>query len=206
MRKAGMLYVLDKDTSNQRFLLEIGTSLGLKPVALRSLAQFLEQYRPDRPACLIAEIRLDSLDFIDLQERIRTRSLQVPVIFFTGYADVEAAVEAMKCGAFDFLQKPCGAQRLANRISQAIAQDEQQLQIRVRQSAAIKRLGALTEREHRIAELFSVGKETKQIARQLRISAKTVDFHRGNAFRKLGVSNVAQLVHLLLAAKKLATD
>ena len=203
MRNTGVLYALDRDAFNLRFLVDIGNSLGLATKTFHSLEEFLNHYSPSAPSCLVTEIRLQGTESVDLQQRLRAGQLRVPVIFLTEYADVESAVEAMKSGAFDFIQKPCGAQKLANRISQALARDREQLQCREGQAVTKQRLSALTSRERQVVELFSLGKETKQIARQLSISAKTVDFHRGNAYRKLGVSNVAELVRLFLLSQSL---
>jgi FixJ family two-component response regulator len=139
---------------------------------------------------------------LELQEILRTRNIAIPIIIITGYGEVPAAVQAMKRGAVDFLEKPFNDQVLVEKVQKAIAEDAQIRQHRAEQEAVLARLALLTPREREVMDLAIVGKLNKVIACQLGISPKTVEFHRSHIMKKMEVGSVAELVALVISAAK----
>ena len=157
--------------------------------------------RPDwatRPGCVLLDVRMRNMSGIEVFERLvrRNPGLPVPVIFLTGHGDIPMAVEALKRGAFDFLEKPFADNRLVDRVEQAI--DESRRRIKAEESSAdlATRLARLSSREREVMRLILEGKLNKLIAADLGISMRTVEVHRANVFAKMAVRNGVDLARL----------
>ena len=145
-------------------------------------------------ACLVLDVRLPGISGLQLQERLRQRPEIPPIIFISGHADVPTAVQAMRAGALDFLQKPFPEQILLDRVEQAIDLSLQKRRDRVRRSALEARTAQLTARERDVLECMLSGRANKLIADELAISVKTVEQHRARVMEKMRVGSVAELV------------
>ena len=160
---------------------------------------FLECYRPDAPGCILLDIVMPGISGLDLQAEIRRRGWATPIVFIAGGGRVSDSVQALKAGAVDFLEKPFTRETLSLAIVNALAKDRQDRSAIERQSRYQQRFARLTEREWEILTLMVAGaadRSSKQLARDLDISHRTVEHHRARIFEKTGASSVAELVKL----------
>jgi RNA polymerase sigma factor (sigma-70 family) len=173
-------------------------SVGLKASTFSGAQQFLELYEPDTPGCVILDIRMPGMSGLDLQRALTTRGIQIPVIMITGHAEVPVAVQALKCGAFDFIEKPFSPQLLLDRIRRAVEVDIQRRQASSERAEIKARIAELTPRERQVMDLVVAGKANKVIASELGLSPKTVEVHRAQVMRKMRVDSLAELVRVAL--------
>ena len=145
----------------------------------------------------LLDIRMESMSGLRLHEEIKARRLRNPVLFLSGHGDIPMAVEALKNGAFDFLEKPYGDNALADRIEQALAVDAAMRQHDALAGERAARMGSLTEREHEVMLRVAAGKLNKVIADDLHVSVRTVEVHRARVYAKLGVRSAAEVATLL---------
>lgn len=196
-----LIYVVDDDDAfrdSLRWLLE---SAGYRVAAFPSAERFLASHRAGHGACLLLDVRMPGLSGIELQEELNRRGDGIPVIFLTGHGDVPMAVEAVKKGAFDFVEKPFGNSRLVALIEQVATLDAPVRHERAEQRSATVRLSTLTEREREVLDLVSIGRRNKQIAEALGISIKTVEAHRAHAMEKMGAASIAEVVRAMLSSQ-----
>ena len=156
--------------------------------------------------CLVLDIRMPGMSGLELQQLLVARRWLLPIVFITGHGDVELAVQAMKHGAFDFLEKPFKDQRLLDVVSAALRQRGADLQREGRARQAAQRLARLSPREGEVALLVARGWPNKLVARALDISEKTVHIHRQHVMEKSEVGSAAELTHLMLLANPAALD
>jgi FixJ family two-component response regulator len=186
--------VVDDDEQVRQALSSLFRSLGAEVSALASASE-LQQYRfPDRPCCVILDVRLRGASGLDAQALLVERGNPVPVIFITGHGDIPMTVTAMKAGAEHFLAKPFREQELLDAVNAALNKDASR-RARERQAAAVRaRYDSLTPREREVMALVSAGCLNKQIADQLDISEITVKIHRAQVMRKMEADSLAMLV------------
>lgn len=196
-----LIYVVDDDDAfrdSLRWLLE---SAGYRVVEFSSAERFLSAHQAGSGACLLLDVRMPGLSGIELQAELNHRGEGIPVIFLTGHGDVPMAVEAIKKGAYDFVEKPLVNSRLLALIDEVAAIGEPARHDRAQQLAATARLETLTEREREVLDRVAAGRRNKQIAAELGISVKTVEVHRSRAMEKMGVASIAEVVRAMLSAK-----
>jgi FixJ family two-component response regulator len=191
-----VVYVVDDDESVRRSLARLIRSVGLETQAFPSAESFLERPLPDRPACLILDLRLSGPSGLDLQAELGQRQRAVPIIFITGHGTVPASVRAMKGGALDFLQKPIDRDELLERVHQALARSREACRERADRAAIQRRFDTLTPREREVLGLVVRGMLNKQIAAELGAAEKTIKIHRGRVMKKMEADSVANLVRL----------
>ena len=190
------VFVVDDDADLRESLGWLFESAGLRVKSYSTAQEFLTDYKPDDPGCLLLDVRMPGLSGLDLQEELRRRGVPPPIIMMTGHARVPMAVRALKGGAIDFIQKPFSDQSLLERIRQAIDLDRRTRQVRVECTQFAALLTYLTPREREVMDLVIAGKPNKIIAADLGISPKTVEIHRGRVMAKMQVESVAELVRL----------
>ena len=197
---AWQIHVVDDDAAFRRSLVFLLESMGWDVVAHESAAGFLEHGLPNAAAigCLLLDVRMPGMSGLELQQLLRSRQCALPIVFLTGHGDVELAVQAMKHGAFDFLEKPFKDQRLLDVVAAALRQRESSLQSEERTRQASARLQQLTPREAEVALLVARGLPNKLVARELDISEKTVHIHRQHVMEKTGLGSAAELARLIL--------
>jgi RNA polymerase sigma factor (sigma-70 family) len=197
-----IVYIVDDDPSMRRALLRLVDSVGLEATAFQNAREFLDGFDATRPACLVLDLRLPQMSGLELQAELQARDVVLPIIMISGYAEVSSAVRAMKAGAIDFIQKPFNDLALLERVNQAIALAVEAVARREADAAVSARMRRLTPRQRDVLRLVVRGCANKQIAAELGLSAKTVEVHRANLMRKLEVSNIAELVHLMRGDKQ----
>ena len=192
------LIVVDDDAGLRTAIEQMGTSAGLEVQAFGSAEEFLTAIpKHDGPCCLILDQRMSGLSGLGLQQQLLRSGVHLPIIFLTGFADVRSAVQAMRAGAFDVLEKPFHPGMLLDRIKAALDLDADAL-IAVSENAEIAtRLATLSPKERHVCDLLVQGKTSKEIARDLKIGLPTVAKHRAKVLRKCHVQNVIGLVSLI---------
>ena len=193
--------VVDDDDAfrdSLRWLLE---STGYRVAAYSTAERFLAGYKPGSASCLVLDVRMPGLTGLELQQELNRRGVTLPIIFITGHGDVPMAVNAVKSGAFDFLEKPFKDAQLLALIEQAASLGTSG-SARAQGRCAAARLATLTQREREVMELVVRGLKNKKIAEALGISVKTVEAHRAKAMEKMDVGSVAELVQAILSAKQ----
>jgi two-component system, LuxR family, response regulator FixJ len=194
------VFVVDDDPGMRKSLGRLLQSVGLPFEAYDSATTFLAGHDPDRPGCLVLDVRMPEMSGLELQEQLTARRMSLPIIVVSGHADVSMAVRAMKLGSFDFIEKPCSPQQLLECIYKALALDRRtRTELRWRHSMKL-RLHLLSARERQILALVVSGQTSKAIAKQLAVSVSTVDNHRANIMKKLGATTPADLTRIAVAA------
>ncbi len=192
------VYVVDDDAEVRASLARLMKEISLPVEAASTANEFLETYDPNCVSCLVVDVRMPGASGIDLQRKLLEDGIAIPVIVISGHGDIPLAVEAMKLGALDFLEKPFRAQSLLDRVQQALAMDERQREERAERASVAGSWGLLTQREQEVVDLVVEGLTNKEIAARLGVSPQAIDAHRGKAFTKLGVHSVAGLVKVAL--------
>ncbi|AWN39065.1 response regulator transcription factor [Methylobacterium radiodurans] len=191
---APLVVIVEDDEGVREGLQDLLRSVGLDTIAYGSTGDLLGATLPDRPGCLILDVRLPGSSGLDLQAKLAATGNRLPIIFMTGHGDIPMSVQAMKAGALDFLTKPFRDQDMLDAIAVAIERDR----VRRASSAGVAELEALaatlTAREAEVMQHVVRGLLNKQIAHALGISEITVKIHRGNVMRKMGAGSVADLV------------
>lgn len=155
----------------------------------------------DPIGCVLSDVRMPGIDGLELQRRLTESGISLPVILMTAHGGVRAAVNGMKAGAVEFLEKPFADDQVLSAVHSAVEQSRRRHARRSVAAEAARRLAALTPREHEVLELLVAGLPSKAIARTLAISPRTVDVHRGRVFDKLQAENLPELVRLVTAAR-----
>jgi FixJ family two-component response regulator len=187
------IFILDDDTPVRESLASLFSSVGYSVEAYASGPEFLAQYRRDRPACLILDVRMPSMNGLSVQEQLKDRGVSVPTIVLTGHAEVTLAVRAMKAGAFDFILKPFSEHELLECTRAALAKARVEFETHCERNSFERRLRRLTPREREVLAHVLEGKANKVIAFDLRISQKTVEVHRYHVMHKMGARSAVEL-------------
>ena len=196
--KRGTVYVVDDDEAvrdSVQWLLE-GQDFRVR--SFESSEVFLARYDPREVACLIVDIRMDGMSGLELQDRLIERNSLLPIAFITGHGDVPLAVDTMKKGALDFIQKPFNEQQLVPLVERMLEQARANFAEHQQAASRDALLSKLTGREAQVLERIVAGRLNKQIADDLGISIKTVEAHRANIMEKLGANTVADLLKIAL--------
>ncbi|NLD68272.1 MAG: response regulator transcription factor [Limnobacter sp.] len=202
------IYLVDDDAAFRRSVVFLLDSVGWNVVEYESAEAFLADHEtpPEDLGCLLLDIRMPVMSGMALQQQLRGRGWSVSIVFMTGHGDVELAVQAMKSGACDFLEKPFKDQALLDAVDQAVQQTLEHRRRARRQDQARSLLDRLSPREHEVARLVARGLPNKSVARTLGISEKTVHVHRQHVMEKAEVGSAAELARLMLRADPCALD
>jgi FixJ family two-component response regulator len=200
------VFIIDNDSSMRTSLAWLMESADLATETFETAEVFLERYTPDRPGCLVLDLRLPGMSGVALQEELRQRGIALPIIMISGFADVDTAVRVLKRGALDFIEKPFPDAVLLERVHEALLLDEHRRRdwaVRERVAASLARL---TARERAVFDQVVLGKANKVVAIEFGISEKTVEAHRARVMHKLGASSLAELVRMDLQAHALSHE
>ncbi len=192
------IYVVDDDDGMRRALDALLSTVGYKTAVFSRPTDFLTNFKPDSPGCLVLDIRMPDMSGLEVQQQLNRMGSMLPVIFITGHGDVPMAVQAMKEGAFEFIQKPFRDQDLIDRINHALKLDAENRSTVARHADIQHRIESLTPRERQVMDLVVDGAANKVIAIDLALSERTVEIHRAKVMEKMGARSVAHLVKLHL--------
>lgn len=196
------IYIVDDDDAvrdSLRFLLETN---GYNVLTFSSGEEFLEKYDPTLVSILITDVRMPGMSGLQLQEELNARKVNIPIVFITGHGNVPMAVNTLKQGAMDFIEKPFNLSDIQEVISNLTAEAQARADAAQNQRANEELLNRLTSREQQVLGRIVAGRLNKQIADDLNISIKTVEAHRANIMEKLQVSTVADLMKVALNSQK----
>lgn len=189
-----ILFVVDDEPAMLKSLRQLGESAGLRVETFSCASEFLANCSPERAGCVLLDLNMPDMDGLELQGRLKSLSVSLPVIFLTGHGDIPTAVRAIKEGAVDFIEKPFEVPALLERIRAAMAMDAEARARRDEWISFESRLHRLTAREREVMDLLVGGISVKAAAARLGLSHKTVQVHRARIMEKLEVNTTAELV------------
>jgi len=195
------VYVVDDNPAVRDAIRWLVEEVGLQAQVYSTALEFIDDFDPAAVGCLVLDIRMPGMGGLELQDYLQSKDYTVPVIVVTGHGDVPMAVRAMKCGAFDFLQKPFNDQTLLDTIFLAIKHHKSIMESARQRLLASKNLSTLTRREGQVLKMLRAGKSSREIAEKLNISVRTVEGHRSKIMDKMNSHSVAQLLELAHVAE-----
>jgi FixJ family two-component response regulator len=193
-----IVYIIDDDDIILWMFQELLQGIGAEFRTYSSARAFLDAYAPGPHECLICDLRMPEVGGLEVQRQLLDQGAHLPMIFVSGYAEVDSAVEAIKKGAFDFLSKPVNGAILLEKVQSALARSQQLYAEHRARVAREARLALLTPKERQVADLVVAGKSSPKIAEELDISVRTVENHRARLMEKLHVDSAVDLVKLFL--------
>ena len=193
-----IVYVVDDDEAIRRSVRRLLEQVELPVETFASPLDFLNAHDPDRVGCLVLDVRMPGMSGIDLQKRMIEDETGLPVIIVTGHGDIQMAVDSMRRGAIDFLEKPYRAQALLDSIHRALALDRVRHEERRIARELSNRFTKLTAREREVVAMVVKGLTNREIASRVGVSPQAIDARRARAMGKLGVATVPELVEFVL--------
>ena len=197
------VYIVDDDAGVRKSLRWLIETLGVPVKTFESAANFLDVCDARMPGCLVLDVVMPGMTGLELQEELRRRGAEIPIIMLTGYADVPTAVRSLKNGAVEFLEKPFDDDVLLQQVQRALALDARRRKERGECDDVFERMTRLTPREHEVLDLVVEGLSSKEIAARISVSFKTVEAHRAKIMTKIEAASVADLVRLVVGASSL---
>ncbi len=194
------VFIVDDDQAVRESLSDLMDSVGLNAETFASAQEFLTRYTPSLWGCLVLDIRMLGMSGLELQDELTRRGSLLPTIFITGHGDVPMAVQAMRRGAMDFIQKPFREQDLLDSINLALENGAKIRESELERQTVRQQVESLTPREREVMDKIIAGKSNKVIATDLGLSQRTVEVHRANVMEKLQVRSLADLVRLVTHA------
>jgi two-component system response regulator FixJ len=200
MANEKVVHVVDDDDAVRRSLSFLLASDGL-PVRLHASAEaFLQEMDGVQEGCVVTDVRMPGLDGIEFLSRLRTLGFRLPVIVMTGHADVPMAVEALKRGAVDFIEKPFSDDLFLGVVRSALVVSDIESRENARAAEMRERVDHLSERERQVLQKLVAGKPNKVIAFELGISARTIEIYRANVMAKMQAKSLSELVRMSVVA------
>jgi two-component system CheB/CheR fusion protein len=203
---APVIFIVDDDREIRYGFRAVLEEAGRTVEDYASCEEFLEAYRPGREACLLIDAYLPGMSGLELLQRLRDEGHKLPAIMITGNSDVSMAVQAMKAGASDFIEKPIGRSELLASVERALGQSRDSSKLFAWREAAANHVANLTQREREIMELVLAGHSSKNIAADLHISQRTVENHRASIMNKTGSKSLPALARWAMAASWSGAD
>jgi len=191
------VFIIDDDEAVRDSLKLLMKSVGLEVKCYSRAAEFLKTYKTGQAGCLILDIRMPGMSGLELQQELLNLHATLPIIFITGHGDVPMAVQAIRDGAIDFIQKPFRDQDLIDRIHAALELDAQTRTKLHKLNSIGRNMDTLTKRERQILDMIVAGKPNKVIAAKLFLSQRTVEVHRARAMEKMEADSTADLVRMV---------
>ncbi len=191
------VYIVDDDEAVRDSIKELVESVGMNAAIFDSAQAVLAVLKPDSAGCIVLDIRMIGMSGLGLQKRLIELGISLPLIFITGHGDIDMAVEAIKLGAMDFIQKPYHEQNLLDSINAAMVLDVEKRNEAQRIEESRQHNAELTHREKEVMQLLLKGLTNKHIGKTLSISPRTVEVHRQHIFEKFDVHSASQLMYLV---------
>ena len=193
------VFIVDDDREVRDALRLLMESVGLRVECFESSQAYLDQFNPEKPGCLVLDVRMPGMSGLDLQARLAEERLCPPIIIVTGHGDVPMAVRAVQAGAMNFIEKPFNDQVLLDSVHRAIENDAQQRGDVSRLAEIEARFAKLTPREREVLELVVAGRRNKLIAADLGVSQSTVEAHRAKVMEKMEAGTLSELMRMTLS-------
>jgi len=191
-----VVYIVDDDENMREALLAILETTGHHVALFSRPEDFLQSHSLNQHGCVLLDIRMPTMSGLEVQQRLNSAGSMLPVIFMSGCGDIPIAVQVMKEGAFDFIQKPFREEEIMDRINRALQLDTENRKAILQRTELQRRFETLSQREAQVFELVTNGRANKAIAAELGLSERTVEIHRANVMEKLGARSIAHLVKI----------
>ena len=201
MQNEALVHIIDDDDAVRDALHMLLTSENITAQTYASAEEFLEQEKILQPGCLLLDVRMPGISGLQLLDHLKKKDISLPVVLITGHGDVSMAVQAMKDGATDFIEKPFNNERLIKTIKNCLDECENINSKSEYKQEMLNKLATLTKREHEIMNLLVEGKKNKTIAQELGISPRTVELHRAKVMDKLQANSLSDIVRTALLIK-----
>lgn len=203
MSNGAVVHLIDDDEDIRRALAFLLGTAGLAVRVHESALKFLEKLDTLQPGCIVSDVRMPGMDGLELQQKLKAMGVEMPIIIMTGHADVPLAVQAMKAGAVDFIEKPFDDEILLSAIRIALDVYDKSGQSSTEIAQIQARLDTLSAREREVLVGLLAGHANKTIAYDLELSPRTVEVHRANVMSKMKARSLSELVRMALLAKAL---
>ncbi len=190
--------IVDDDEYVRDGLVELLDSVGYSSQVYTQAKEFLDEFDASGIGCILLDVRMPGMSGIELQHKLNNMKVSIPIIIMTGHGDIAMAVQAMKDGAFEFIQKPFRDQDVIDAITKALEKNAIDSEQKNKQEQIRQQIDLLTKREREVVNCVLEGMPNKVIARELGVSDRTVEIHRSHAMQKLGVKSVAELVKMMI--------
>jgi len=194
MIESQSIYIVDDDAAVRDALSILVKSVNLDAKEYSSADQFLAEYNPQHPGCLITDVYMPGIDGVELQKRLVDMGSQIPMIIMSGHGDIPLAVNMIRNGALDFIEKPFSNHQMLEHIQQALTLDNERRSTAIKSNQSQKYYATLTPREKEVLEYLVSGVSNKVIAAKMAISPRTIETHRANVLRKMNSESVVSLV------------
>jgi two-component system response regulator FixJ len=194
------VFVVDDDAAALDSLVMLLRSDGLNPSGFSSATRFLESLTPEARGCVISDVRMPEMDGVQLLKTLKASGSILPVIVITGHADVTVAVQAMKAGAADFVQKPYESEMILRLVRACLEDNDDAVDANAKRGRVMRRIESLTVRERQVLDLIMEGASNKLIASSLEISPRTVEIYRANVMSKMRAESLSDLIRMTLSS------
>ena len=200
MMSGELVFLVDDDDAVRASLRALLETAGYRTARFESGSDFLEFSDVGLGACVLLDVKMSGPDGLEVQRRLNERGETLPVVILTGHGDIAMAVQAIRAGAVDFLEKPVSRKQLLESVARAIDIDRSTRQDQRARSEIGTRLRGLTKRERQVLERLVLGRTNKFVARELGVSPRTVEVYRRNVMLKMGAQSLSHLVRMTLLA------
>lgn len=200
LRQSAAVFAVDDEVFTLNALTRVLKQAGLRAITFSSAEEFLASHDPEQHGCLLLDISMPGMNGLELQKALRERQSKIPVIILTGNSTVRMAVDAIKDGAIDFIEKPFDNKELLKSVWHAIETDARNRFALQQRARITQHLEKLTAREREVMGLMIEGKSTKAIACLLGTSARTCEQHRARVMKKMSATSLAELVRMSITA------
>jgi len=200
------VFVVDDEVANRELFAAIFDSVGIKSRSFESAQEFLANFDEQVPGCILLDIRMPGMSGLELQQKLKNDGVPHPIIIVTAHGDISIAIEAMKAGAYDFLEKPIRNQQLLEIVQRALREGRETASRQQQKLEMRGRFAELTPREKEVLSQVVEGEPNKRIAFNLDISVKTVELHRAKVMQKTGARSLAELIRLVVEAEADTAD
>jgi two-component system, LuxR family, response regulator FixJ len=194
------VFVVDDDAAALDSLVMLLRSDGLNPSGFSSAEDFLDALTPQARGCVISDVRMPGMDGVELIRALKGMGCILPVIVITGHADVTVAVQAMKAGATEFVQKPFESELILRLVRACLEENDDAVDASARRTRVLRRIESLTARERQVLDMIMEGASNKAIALALAISPRTVEIYRANVMSKMRADNLSELIRMTLSS------
>ncbi len=201
IRTTSTVFLVDDDEDLRNVVAFHLKNAGIHVQQYAAANEFLTGFEPDQPGCLLLDIYMSGMSGLELQKKLNQQHIQIPIIIMTSQGDVPTAVQAMKAGAIDYIEKPLDKDILLERVHECLILDSSHRDKTARLSRYSHCLSGLTRREYEVMELMVAGKMNKVIAAELKISQRTVEDHRASIMDKLKAKSIADVVRIYLLSQ-----
>lgn len=193
------VFIVDDDKEVRDALVLLMESVGLRAAPYESAQDFLDEFDPTIPGCVIADVRMPGMSGLELQKKLNEKNLHPQIIIITGHGDIPMTVESMRNGALDFIEKPFNDQRLLDSVHRAIEIDASRRGQATLIAEIEARMDSLTRREKQVMNLITRGKRNKVIADELNVTQSTVEAHRAKVMEKMQADSLSDLMRMVLS-------